>query len=376
MTSSAPEGEGPERPGRVPGIGAESRASPRAVGTIVIGRNEGERLRRCLVSVVSAGGTVVYVDSGSEDNSIAIAEALGVRVAQVNAADGFTAARARNVGFDALMEANAPDFVQFVDGDCEIVDGWIEAARRRLEQDCELAAVAGRVRERAPDASIFNRLCDLEWNTEVGITHAVGGIAMYRAAALIEVGGFNPSLICGEEPELCFRLRHAGWRIERLDRDMTVHDAAMTRWNQWIRRTERSGWGFAEGAAIHGASPERYNMREHRSLWFWGALAPGSILVLLLAATMAVSGAALWPVPLALAGLALLCVGAMVLRIALVRRARFGEPWRHVLLYGALVMLGKPVQLMGAVRYWLNRRRGEAACIIEYKAACTGHELR
>ncbi|MEM7524163.1 MAG: glycosyltransferase, partial [Pseudomonadota bacterium] len=213
------------------------------VGVVVIGRNEGERLRRCLLSL--AGRRVVYVDSGSTDSSVALAEEMGATVAVLDAPEGFTAARARNLGAATLARSDAPAFIQFVDGDCEVVDGWIDAAAARLGDAPDLAAVAGRRREVKPDATIFNRHCDMEWNTPVGPAQAVGGDALYRRAAFEEVGGFNGAFICGEEPELCFRLRRAGWRIERMDREMTRHDAAITAWGQWIKRTRRSGWAAA-----------------------------------------------------------------------------------------------------------------------------------
>ena len=39
-------------------------------GAVVIGRNEGVRLRRCLLSLRAGVDYVVYVDSGSTDNSL------------------------------------------------------------------------------------------------------------------------------------------------------------------------------------------------------------------------------------------------------------------------------------------------------------------
>jgi GT2 family glycosyltransferase len=337
------------------------------IGIVAIGRNEGERLRQCLTSAVSAGGPVVYVDSGSTDDSVAIAESLGVKVVHLDPAGGFTAGKARNLGIDVLTRApEPPEFIQVVDGDCEFVLGWLAAAQHALQADPGLAVVAGRLRERFPEASIFNRLCDMEWNTPVGHVRAVGGIAMYRTAAFIEAGGFNPTFICGEEPELCYRLRGLGWCVARVDAEMALHDAAMTRWSQWAKRARRSGWAYAEGAATYGATPERYNIRELRSLRVWGGLYPAALATLALFALI-LAGSTLWP----LAGLVIGLLGGavMALRIARYRRQRFNDPWRHALLYGALVMLGKPFQFLGARSYARTRARGETARIIEYKGA-------
>ena len=66
---------------------------------------------------------IVYVDSGSNDGSVQRARHLGADVIELDMRVPFTAARARNVGFRRLREIS-PDieYVQFVDGDCELID--------------------------------------------------------------------------------------------------------------------------------------------------------------------------------------------------------------------------------------------------------------
>ena len=332
------------------------------LGIVAIGRNEGARLGRCLASLAGAG-RLVYVDSGSTDDSIALAEGLGAEIVHLDTARGFTAARARNAGLDRLMAAGAPEYVQFVDGDCEVEPGWIDQARAVLAGDPGLACVAGRRAERFADASIFNRLCDMEWNTPIGETRAVGGDALYRTAALTQVGGFDAGFICGEEPELCFRLRRAGWRIRRLDAPMTRHDAAMTRWHQWWRRTRRTGWAWAEGAATYGTTPERYNVRETRSALFWGLAVPAGMLA---AGVLAV----LWHWAWGLAVPGVLGLGwRQTRRVARSRAQAFDDPPGHARLYGRMVMLGKIPEAMGVLDYWWHRLRGQPGRIIEYKTA-------
>ena len=235
------------------------------VGAVAIGRNEGERLVRCLASLRGRAERVVYVDSGSTDGSVAAARAAGAEVVELDLSRPFTAARARNAGFARLCDI-APDigFVQFLDGDCELAEGWIDAALAALAAGPDIAVVCGRRRERHPEASLWNRMIDAEWDSPAGEAKACGGDAMMRRSAVEAVGGYREDLIAGEEPEMCFRMRAAGWRILRLDAEMTLHDAAMTRMAQWWQRARRAGHTYAEGVALHGSAPERYRVAELR----------------------------------------------------------------------------------------------------------------
>ena len=248
------------------------------LGIVAIGRNEGERLRRCLESLVGLGHAVVYVDSGSTDGSVGLARSLGAEVVELDLSVPFTAARARNAGFERL-ERVAPgvEMVQFVDGDCEVAAGWLERAPTRCSRDgptspSSPAAAASAIATRR----IYNRLADLEWDTPIGEAAACGGDAMFRAEAFRRAGGYDPSIIAGEEPELCLRIRREGWKVLRIDAEMTVHDMAMTRFAQWWRRAVRGGHAYAEGAARHGGGPERHFVREVRSILFWGAGLPAA----------------------------------------------------------------------------------------------------
>ncbi|WP_395334430.1 glycosyltransferase [Novosphingobium sp. BL-8H] len=227
------------------------------VGFVIIGRNEGERLALAIASVQRQAARAVYVDSGSIDGSVKLAVERGLPVVELDPGIPFTAARARNAGFGWLVR-HYPElkFVHFIDGDCELVPGWLDYALGVLRADeqaqGELAGVCGRRRERDPHASPYNRLCDNEWNTPVGITHNCGGDVLFRVAPLRSVGGYREDLIAGEEPDLCSRLRRSGWTVRRLDAEMTIHDAAIMRFSQWWQRNRRSGYAMAEGLALRG----------------------------------------------------------------------------------------------------------------------------
>jgi GT2 family glycosyltransferase len=321
------------------------------VAVVVIGRNEGERLRRCLASVRDHARSVVYVDSGSTDGSVGMAGALGSIVRTLDPSQPFTAARARNEGIRCL-QAVAPDvtFIQFVDGDCEVVAGWLPVALRFLEAHSDVAAVCGRRRERHPERSVYNLLCDLEWDTPVGEAKACGGDVLMRVAALRQVVGYRDELIAGEEPELCVRIRARGWRVWRLDAEMTLHDAAMTRFGQWWTRCLRAGFAYAEGVRLHGAPPERHWVREWRSAWLWGAGIPLAVAALaLVVGEIAWWGLALYPLQMARLGWLLPGRG----------RARWVR--------AVFLVAGKFPEALGQMKSWLLHARRRRAVLIEYK---------
>jgi GT2 family glycosyltransferase len=320
-------------------------------GVVVIGRNEGDRLRRCLVSEVREAQLVVYVDSGSADDSVHLAKTLGAEVVELDPNMPFTAARARNEGFKRLRGMRTTlAYVQFVDGDCELRAGWLAKAAQFLSDHEDVAAVSGRLREKYPENSVYNTLCDIEWDTPLGEAKACGGIAMFRVDAFERVQGFRVDLIAGEEPELCVRLRAMGWRVWRIADEMALHDSAMSRFGQWWKRSVRAGHAFAQGAGLHGASPERHYVRESRSAWFWALGVPLSAFV---------CSAFVGPI-----GLVIFAVYPLqVVRLALrgVRSTR--ENWLHAV----FLVIGKFPEMLGEVQYFARRRLGRQSRLIEYK---------
>lgn len=312
-----------------------------SIAAIVIGRNEGARLIACLDALTGVT-PVVYVDSGSTDGSVAAARARGAQVVDLDMTLPFTAARARNAGVAALPEGVA--LVQFVDGDCVLQDGWLAQAEAFLAAKPQVAVVCGRRREMYPQASVFNRLIDAEWDTPVGAVRACGGDALTRVDALRGVGGYNPALIAGEEPDLCVRLRHAGWQIWRLDAEMTAHDAQITHIGQWWKRTNRAGHAFAEGATLHGNPPERHWVVETRRALLWGVAGPLLIAFLVVA----------------FGPLGLLAPVAYPLQVARLSR-RGGWAWAF------FSVLGKFAEAQGALGFYWRRLRGGPKRLIEYK---------
>jgi glycosyltransferase involved in cell wall biosynthesis len=330
------------------------------VGFVAIGRNEGERLRQCLTSAIAQNvSPLVCVDSGSTDGSVEMARSFGVEVVELDMSLPFTAARARKAGFEQLRETH-PDvaYVQFVDGDCEVVAGWIEAAAQALDEYPDVVAVCGWRRERFPEHSLFNRICDVEWRMgPVGEIANFGGDVMIRADALTAAGGYNPSVIAAEDDELGVRLRQNNGKLLRIDQDSTLHDANIHHLSQWWRRAKRGGYAFAQVSYMHGAPPERKFVKEVKRILLWGGIVPSIALILALPTH----------------GLSLLLFG----RYPLAALRTIYDTWRRgfscldSLAWGVSCGVSVFPEVTGMMKFHLDRLRNKQFEIIEYKGPQT-----
>ncbi len=327
-------------------------------GVIIIGRNEGERLIRCLDSLATArknGSLLVYVDSASSDDSVETSQTRVDHVIALTNDKPLSAARARNAGISWLLDHDI-DLIQFIDGDCELHPDWLARAAAALEQNTQAAIVTGRLREKHPDRSPYNRLCDMEWDCGVGEIEACGGVFFARAQAIHDVGAFREDIPAGEEPELCLRLRTAGYTVFAIDAPMALHDADLISFSQWWRRMTRTGYAFALGASLHGAGPERHWVRHALRPWLWAVILP------LLAIIPA------WPT----AGLSLavlLAYPIQFLRITKDRQSR-GDSASSARLYAFFTLLSKFPEVIGQTRFYFERFTGRSPSIIEHKKAC------
>jgi GT2 family glycosyltransferase len=306
------------------------------LGIVVIGRNEAAHLANCLAVLPDV--PTVYADSASTDGSAAIAQAAGVEAVVLTTPPATTAARGRNAGLARLLElAPETDTVQMIDGDCILDTTWLSTAQAALDRDPRNAAVFGQLRERHPEASLYNRLCNREWKVPPGKVMSCGGIALFRVAALQAVGGYSDDIKAGEEPDLCLRMRDKGWTIEALADPMGTHDAGLLRFGQWWWRARRAGHAFAEHIARHGARADADWQRQRRSIFVWSGLLPLVAMLLLIAKPVyAVIPVAVW------------C--AQVARITL-REHRGGEGWRDAFLIGSSNMVGKFAQILGILDF-------------------------
>lgn len=327
-----------------------------ASGIVVIGRNEGPRLRRCLESALRTARPIVYVDSGSSDGSVALAVALGIETLELERSRPFSAARARNEGFDRLL-AKFPGIgcVQFLDADCTLFAGWLEAAAQALAADARRAAVIGELMECAPSIGIYSRLSALEWRSAPADPcnpASLVGIAMMRVDVFRKLGGFRPEMIAGEDPELGVRIGLAGYKVTRIACPMATHDADITRFGQWWRRAVRAGHAIGQRSDLNGKSAARDCVRERNSTVFWAIVLP----LIVASSAPASSGASL---------VLLAAYPALWLRVWQ-RRWDGGDTGGDAVLYATFVLIAKFANAVGLARFFLNKLAGRYE-IMEYK---------
>lgn len=324
------------------------------LGIVVIGRNEGARLARSLASALASTKLVIYVDSGSSDDSVTVAQGLGVRVWQLDPVQPFSAARARNEGF-AQLRGSHPELqiVQFLDGDCELAPHWLGVGLAELERASDTALVCGHILEHDPAASPYNRMCALEWRQRPGDVDACGGNFMVRADLFDRLGGFRCEVTAGEEDELCQRVRAQGGKIRLLDHAMVEHDAALLRFSQWWQRARRCGHAYAQGRFLHRGRPGGRFRREARSMILWGAVLP----------TLAIVPAA------PTGGASLFFLGGYALLFLRIHRRCRQRGWSsaEARLYAAFTVLAKFPGALGVMKFNLDRWRGRHPALIEHK---------
>jgi glycosyltransferase involved in cell wall biosynthesis len=331
-----------------------------ALSVVVIGRNEGQRLVRCLESVAAVRSVherieTIYVDSSSSDGSSETARRMGAQSIALDAPYP-TAALGRNAGWS---QATA-EYVLFLDGDTILHPDFPAHAFESMLADPTIAAVWGHRREIHPEASLYNRILDLDWIYPPGVVEFCGGDVLMRRAALEAAGGYDGTLIAGEEPELCRRMRAQGYQILHIDAPMTGHDLAMHRFRQYWKRALRAGHAYAEVSGRFRRSGDPFWQAERIGNLRRGGFWMLSFLIAVVASALlrSVLPAVLWV--------------AMLFLLAM--RSAWKTRWKSrgavtLLLYGLHSHLQQVPICIGQLSYDLNPRKGQQKKLIEYKGA-------
>ena len=319
------------------------------LGIIVIGRNEGESLRRSLASVPKDDRIIpLYVDSGSTDGSVELASSLGVEVHELDPVRPFSPARARGEGVDILLGLH-PDleFIQFVDGDCELYKNWITTAVKHFEKKTEVAIVCGHLSEKEPERSVYNWLSSLQWKRPAGDIESCGGIFMMRSGVYRSVGGFNRQLMTREEKDLCDRVHSLGYRIQRIPEAMAIHDSGLLSFRQWWQRAVWGGYGDALQISNRKGRLSREHLHRVRRYLTWPVVVP-------LLAVLGLLGSA-WSTWMLLLTLScLLSFGLLFARI-MIRRLLVGDSLGTAITYAFFMILRKFASGYGFLLYFILR---------------------
>ncbi len=323
------------------------------ISIVIIGRNEGDRLLRCIESVSASDYDrdrldIIYVDTNSTDDSCASALKLGARVVEIQPKRP-SAAAGRNAGWKVATY----DLVQFLDGDTILNPGWLRKAVDTIH-DPTVACVFGRREEMAPQATIYNFWAHHDWFNAPGDVTSCGGDTMFRKEVLQRAGGYDEGLIAGEECDLCFRIRsQQSLRIVCLDEPMTLHDMNMTRFSEYWRRCTRTGHAYAE---VGGRYPSLESWR--KACWRNVIHSAAPLIAIAVSLTLWRT----WPMAIWLALLA-----TAMIRNAVRLKPRVGT-WNGALAYSAHHYLAKLPIAVGQIGYWIRSAIGKSPQpLIEYR---------
>jgi len=181
------------------------------VSVIVPTLNEAEHIKKCLLSLLDAGGEnedyeIIVVDNGSTDDTVKLAREAGVRtMSKLNGSIGSL----RNYGAKNAKGG----ILAFVDGDCVVSEDWLKNAMPYFRDD-KIAVVGSRLTHagRTWVARAWSLLHSRK-RTKGEIDWVPSGNMIVSKRLFDEVDGFDEELETGEDYDLCLRLGEKGYRI-------------------------------------------------------------------------------------------------------------------------------------------------------------------
>src|SRR4029079_18508959 len=213
---------------------------------------------------------VIVIDDGSTDASAAIAARHPnfKLVSQENRG----LANARNLG----LELSTGEIVAYIDCDAWPDPHWLQYLVSTFETTTD-ACVGGPNLPPPGDAPLSecvsqapggpNRVLVSDREAE----HVPGCNMAFRAAALREIGGFDPRFrVAGDDVDVCWQIQDRGWTIGFSPAAVVWHHRRDTLKGYWKQQV---GYGKAE-ALLEDKWPEKYNVIGHAS---WGGRVYGGI---------------------------------------------------------------------------------------------------
>jgi glycosyltransferase involved in cell wall biosynthesis len=286
------------------------------VSVIVIGRNEAQRIERCLRSVFASLKSrddceVIYVDSASEDDTVAIASRFPIRILQLRQSWKLSPSAGRYIGYQHARGK----YLLFVDGDSLLFKRWLGKACEYLEQNPACGGVGGIMHQAYLSRSgtciaVVKNYFSQNPAAPVQAAMSLSGIAMYRKDAMKKAGTFNPFLTTGEECELALRIRNVGYSLARIYEPMCVTYSSPRETVCEIMRRSRSklyDYGTTLRYCLKNGCGLRFSIEQMSFVYVFVAF----ILALVGATTTAVITNTLWLFA-SLLVLAMICVSIKV----------------------------------------------------------------
>ncbi|MFN0141354.1 MAG: glycosyltransferase [Pyrinomonadaceae bacterium] len=190
---------------------------------VIIGRNEQASIGMCIEAARAAaeeigGADLLYVDSHSTDNTVAEGQRYGIAVKMLDRDLRPSPSAARHFG----SRQTNNEYILFLDADTLIYTGFLKTALEQLRSDAQLGGINGRIYDTTAAGEPVDgvdEVCEEAQN----VKWLRGPCCLYRRAALVEVGSFDPELATEEEAELGLRLIGAGWRLRTAPVPMAHH---------------------------------------------------------------------------------------------------------------------------------------------------------
>jgi glycosyltransferase involved in cell wall biosynthesis len=218
----------------------------------ICGRNCQDTVRDALESVAEQDYPhelmeVVFVDDGSEDNTLKVVEEYLSRtdiVSRIFSGKWRGLGKARN----AIVDNSLGDYIIWVDSDMILTKEFVRKQISFIERNPKAGIVTGRfgilpeenlvlTLDLLPSVVEYSRQ---DWN-RLSKMPGTGG-ATYRVSAAKEVGGFDESIEgTGEDVEIAGRIKQAGWSILRADGLFFEMHGKMSSWKALWKRYVNHG---------------------------------------------------------------------------------------------------------------------------------------
>lgn len=195
------------------------------VSIIIKAFNEEARIRACIESALAAvsrlGGEVILADSRSTDQTVVLASVYPIRIVQL--ARG--ADRSCGAGPQLGYQHARGEYIYILDGDMQLVPGFLEQAFLFMARHPEVAGVAGTVVELNRSSLEYReRAQRAPAHQSAGPVDRLDGGGLYRRCAIEEAAYLSDrNLHSYEELDLALRLRSLGWKLWRLPIDAATH---------------------------------------------------------------------------------------------------------------------------------------------------------